>query len=873
MFVSFRSARTPAVALALLVPCPSLSSQAIPAAQELTLDADTKISLPRGFDAEVLYRVPKEQGSWVAMAFDPRGRLIVSDQDDKGCFRVTLPDSGDASRPVSVEPLPDFPWEPTEWGRRVVGGALGFLCAFDSVYMSSMHGFYRIRDTDGDDRYDEFVRQKRLYNGWEHSAHSIILTADRAALYLVSGNHSRLPDGVDSRLPRVWADDSLLPAMPDPQGHARGIKPPGGWICRITPDGKQWTMIASGLRNSVDLAIDRAGELFTYDSDLEFDIGSPWYRPTRLNHVTSGADFGWRTGSAKWPAYFEDGSGAVVDIGPGSPTAMSFAYDSRFPRSYRDKLFLCDWTFGTIYTVDLIESGSSYEGATSVFLHGQPLNIAAMRFGPDGHMYFLVGGRNTDSMLYRIRWVGEPIDETPVPAKRRNQSLRDLRRLLEAFHGSDAHGSKAIDAAWPQLGHADRAIRYAARVAVECQKLALWQERALAEREPRAAIQATIALCRHAAPELSGRVQALLASVDWTSLDTQDRLALLRAWQLRLIRLAPPTAGEREQAIEILDPHFPSAEPSIDAELCRLLAHLDAPSVVTKTIARMKSTTTAALAYDVAMLARHEYGKAILAAMANTPNVQNIHYAYCLRRVKNGWSVADRKYFFGWLAKTLEKSGGKSFAGYIRAIREDAIEHLPADSKAAIAWLLGEVGKVSLSDLPSPEGPPRAWTVDDAAALFEKPLGGRSFANGKRMFAAGRCIVCHRFEGEGGYAGPDLGSVGSRYSVRDILRAIIEPSDSISDQYAASLVTLNDGNQLWGRIIQRDEQVLKLATNPYDLSVVEDVPNGEIARVELSPASLMPPATINLMNAEELSDLIAYLLSSGNENHAMFEGR
>ncbi|MGK0520914.1 MAG: hypothetical protein ACJAUC_003624, partial [Planctomycetota bacterium] len=61
------------------------------------LDADTQITLREGFDAELLYTVPKSQGSWVAMAFDPKGRLIVSDQDDKGVFRVTLADESDPS--------------------------------------------------------------------------------------------------------------------------------------------------------------------------------------------------------------------------------------------------------------------------------------------------------------------------------------------------------------------------------------------------------------------------------------------------------------------------------------------------------------------------------------------------------------------------------------------------------------------------------------------------------------------------------------------------------------------------------------------------------------------------------------------------------
>ena len=209
------------------------------------LDADTGITLREGFNAELVYEVPKEQGSWVAMAFDPKGRLIVSDQDDKGVFRVTLPT---ADKPIQVESLTGFPYEPVDWGARKVGGALGFLYAFDSLYMSTMKGLYRIRDTDGDDRFDEFRLLRKLNVGFEHSAHSMIPTADGKGLYLVSGNFTRTPEGTTSAQPPVWAQDALLPAIPDPSGHAVGLKAPGGWICRISPDGHEWKMIASGFR-------------------------------------------------------------------------------------------------------------------------------------------------------------------------------------------------------------------------------------------------------------------------------------------------------------------------------------------------------------------------------------------------------------------------------------------------------------------------------------------------------------------------------------------------------------------------------------------------------------------------------------------------
>jgi putative heme-binding domain-containing protein len=856
--------KLPLLSIALL-----LSANAGAAEAPSHLDADTGITLPPDFDAELLYEVPPEQGSWVALAFDPKGRLIVSDQDDRGVFRVTLP--GDGGGKIQVESLKGFPYEPIDWGERRVGGALGFLYAFDSLYMSSMKGLYRIRDTDGDDTYDEFKLIAKLNVGYEHSAHNIIVTEDGKGLYLVSGNYTRTPQGTSSLQPPVWAEDSLLPSMPDPMGHAVGLGAPGGWVCRLSPDGKQWKMIASGFRNPVDLAINREGELFTFDSDLEFDVGAPWYRPTRVNHVTSAAEFGWRAGSAKWPEYFADSLGAVINVGPGSPTGISFGHHSNFPAGYQDKLFICDWTFGTIYTVEMEESGSSYTGTKKEFLHGSPLNIAAMRFGPDGTMYFVTGGRTTASRLYRVRHTGEKTEGEPRQLIA-NREMRGLRRSLEVYHDGGAGGAEAVAKAWPYLTHADRYIRYAARLAIENQPLELWQDKVFAEADPRAAIHAILALCRHGDATISGRVLEKLNGLAFDALGHEDRLALLRTYSLAFMRLGKPGVAAANKVIAALDPHYPAKDDLENAELCRVLAYLDAPSVVGKTIALMKSTLAEAVAYDEDMLKRsEEYGDVILGMMGNAPNSRNIHYAWCLRRVAGGWSLEHRRYYFGWLNESLSKNGGRSFAGYIRAIRADAIEHLRPEDASMVAELLKEIDTIDLAALPLPKGPPGVWTVDSAMKLFEGDLRGRDFNNGKTMFAAGRCVACHRFGGSGGYSGPDLGSVGNRFAIRDILVAICEPSQSISEQYQASTVTLKDGSSLYGRLIHRDAKEVSVASNPYNYNELTKAPADQVAKIELSQLSMMPYGTIAAMNKDELMDLMAYLISGGNPEHEAFK--
>ena len=147
---------------------------------------------------------------------------------------------------------------------------------------------------------------------------------------MVCGNQTSLPEYDDSRVPEVWGEDLLLPRIYG-RGFMKGTMAPRGWIAKTDPDGKEWTIVATGFRNEYDAAFDKNGELFTYDADMEWDMNTPWYRATRINHVISGAEFGWRNGSGKWPEYFSDSFGAVVDVGPGSPTGVCFGTGAKFP--------------------------------------------------------------------------------------------------------------------------------------------------------------------------------------------------------------------------------------------------------------------------------------------------------------------------------------------------------------------------------------------------------------------------------------------------------------------------------------------------------------------------------------------------------------
>src|SRR5207253_1574182 len=94
----------------------------------------------------------------------------------------------------------------------------------------------------------------------------------------------------------------------------------------------------------------------------------------------------------------------------------------------------------------------------------------------------------------------------------------------------------------------------------------------------------------------------------------------------------------------------------------------------------------------------------------------------------------------------------------------------------------------------------KEWKVDELAPVVTNGLAKRDFDRGRRLFGEANCFACHRFDNEGGAQGPDLTVVSGRFSVRDLLESIIEPSKEISDQYAAVTITTTDGKAVTGRI-------------------------------------------------------------------------
>jgi putative heme-binding domain-containing protein len=804
-----------------------------------------RIKVAKDFKVELLYTVPRDkQGSWVSMCLAPGGRLIVSDQAGAGLFEITPPPPGGSATDTKVTPI-----------RAAISGAQGLLWAFDSLYVVTNgggkkgggrpNGLYRVKASMPGAELDSVEQLATIPGGGEHGPHAVLLAPDGKSLFCVCGNDTRLYSPLaSSMLPKLWGDDLLFPYI----ARFSAVVPPAGCIYRVDPDGKKWDLWSAGFRNAYDMAFNRNGDLFTFDSDMEWDMNTPWYRLTRVMMAASGADFGFRNGSNVSPPRYPDTLPAIYDIGPGSPTGVCFGYGAKFPAKYQEAFYICDWSYGRLFAVHLTPDGSAYKARVEEFATGSPLALTDIVVNPqDGALYFTVGGRNTQSALYRIVYTGK---ESTAPSKGTDAGAneRALRHRVEAFHGKT--DPKAVETAWPYLSHEDRYVRFAARVAIEHQPYKEWQARALKEANPVAATGALLALARAAgkdssvSADLKGAMLEALGRLSWDKLTHGQRSDILRVYTVLFSRMGPPDQASRTRFLAAFEPRFPSKNHEVNADLCQLLVYLEAPSVAAKA----------------------------LHLIAGAPSQEEqMEYVKSLRKLKTGWTTADRKAYFGWFQKAVNYKGGQRFQQYVQEIRNDAIAKLNAKEQEELGPILTLKKAPAEEIVAKPRPRVKQWTLDELAPIVENGLSKRNFDRGRLLFGEAKCFGCHRFANEGGALGPDLTVLSGRYSARDFLEKILNPSRAISDQYAASVFTLKDGRVIVGRVVNLQGDGMSIQTDMLAPAKLTRINVSNVESIRLSDVSLMPTGLLDSFQADEILDLMAYVLSRGDRGNAMFQ--
>ncbi|MCI0458783.1 MAG: HEAT repeat domain-containing protein, partial [Gemmataceae bacterium] len=551
-------------------------------------------------------------------------------------------------------------------------------------------------------------------------------------------------------------------------GYAANILAPGGTIWRLDHQGKNLSLVAAGFRNHYDAAFSPTGELFTFDSDMEWDEGLPWYRAVRVCHCPPGADFVWRTGSANTPDYYLDSLPPVVETGRGSPVGVEFYDHHVYPEKYRGAFFMADWSIGVIFAVRLERDGASYKAKVERFCTGKPLNVTDLAVGPDGALYFTTGGRGTQGGVYRIVYAGKPGpigDNGWLPhyqpfsafGRAQNQRWADIRdkegrpatahvnnlqkraagtvpsslanriyalnylhnhglspdvkllrqlvqekdgeirahavwllglrgekdtreALLKALKDTDAlvrrRACEALIRAgieppvasiWPLLGDKDRFVRHAARLVLERIDPKEWAERIGKEPNDLVAFNALIALCHvnKAAPHADIIFGRLRGARGFKGETPEELLDYLRAVQMALIHVERRSIWVRAIATQC-DRLFPHKDGRVNRELAILLTQFQREGQ----LGPVQPKLLAAL------------------EKAKDDRPQQIHYAYCLRLLKDGWTAEQKTQLAQWYEGTRTWKGGHSFTPFLQNIFREALGAFTVPERRAI---LGDV--------------------------------------------------------------------------------------------------------------------------------------------------------------------------------------
>jgi len=666
-----------------LKPASAAQSSTVPDLSEGS--ADVLAAVP-GFKVELLYSVSKQQpGSLSTLCADSKGRLILGDRQGN-LFRL-VPNKLEGTRNISIEKI-DIQTGPVE----------SLLWAFDSLYFISRGpgtlpsgeqsgGVYRLRDSNGDDRLDELERLRALSWHGNHGPHALVLSPDGTGIDVLCGSSTSLTELSASRVPAIWDEDVLLPRVAG-NGALANVAAPGGYAARMDRDGKHWELVAVGLSNPCDAAYHANGALLSCDADSETDAGRPWFRLPRICEILSGADYGWRSGSARHLEFFPDTSKSILELGPGEPRAVCFGYGAKFPQRYQQAFFVCQSHSGKIEAVHLRPEGAGFAAEREEFFTCPQLQPTDILIHPhDGAMYLTLAGDSTQAGLYRITYAGmESVPAASVNSEE-GQTERDLLRKLQALHAPDQ--PQAIAAAWPFLSHPDSVLRSAARTAIEFRPAEEWASTAMNEENQQAKLEALLALCRSQKRQLKEErvpidspapdwehgmgnslgtkgvmqigILTSLNSLDWTTFNFEQRMLGLRIVQLALLRCGQPDTFVRDALLNALEDSLPAKRPETNTLLLETLVYLQSPQAASQGMKLLEQTQIIE---------------------------EQIWYAKSLAFLRVGWTPELRQQFLTWCRDTAGKPLPGDTGTCIKEIQEQALRLLNTNEKAALLQFL-----------------------------------------------------------------------------------------------------------------------------------------------------------------------------------------
>ena len=226
------------------------------------------------------------------------------------------------------------------------------------LYVANAPDLTIVRDLDGDDRADEYVRLFTGLGSLEHGLHGLNFGPD-GKLYLSKGN-TKGRNTLEQLAPRVFRELWNLPSpegapdFPEPvvtsaENYQKNYKEPQddwgqqGGILRCDPDGQNLEIVSRGMRNPWDIAFDDHFQWLGTDNDQT--QGDKFIAPF------FGAHYGW---GHEW-SYDWEGKGHLPTVpanGPlfeGSGAGVVWFDEPALPERFRKSFLVADWMRRVIY--------------------------------------------------------------------------------------------------------------------------------------------------------------------------------------------------------------------------------------------------------------------------------------------------------------------------------------------------------------------------------------------------------------------------------------------------------------------------------------------------------------------------------------------
>jgi len=131
-------------------------------------------------------------------------------------------------------------------------------------------------------------------------------------------------------------------------------------------------------------------------------------------------------------------------------------------------------------------------------------------------------------------------------------------------------------------------------------------------------------------------------------------------------------------------------------------------------------------------------------------------------------------------------------------------------------------------------------------------------ARGRALFhGKAQCAQCHRVNGEGPRVSPDLSDIGAIRTLAALQRALLEPNASLLPIHRSVTAVTKDGRTLHGRRLNEDTYTVQIIDEQENLV---SLAKADLRNLTVGTESKMP-SYADRLTADELADLIAYLVS------------